>query len=557
MTTAAFQAWANRYDTIKVTTAEVTLRKISDGSSLTLYIASEGGQWDGLHNFEPYLKGGAAITHRAQQLANGASLVSYGDLVVVMESGPRVDPYATLSWADIQRDFIFEGGQVILRQGGPALAYADWPQTQCTMGRPSADGIEDTIPLFAASKKVVEAKIPPRKLALPATRQANHAYALGDTYAPPTPNGHYYEITVAGTSGASEPAYPTTDNQTAADGTATITCRTIPKSSQDKAIPLAWGWGLQAEPLLFDETNRRYYISDPQYGPLDDVPAVYVNGQAQSGNFTLSADKCILTFTSAVSGQVTVDFKGRRVAGVFKSLVGDLAQDILQALGSVATGDLDAPAFAAYSTAMPYPVGLYLTAEESIQTVLDSLQTGLLSTWGTTRDGRYTVLYWTPPSGTPALELTGLHIISGRVAPEERLYHQVKIKGERRWTTTSSPDASLGQDRQFWLQEQYTERLASDPAIKTAYPLAEETDVETHLHQPDDCATLAQAWLAMYGQERINLEITCKLQPLSVELGQVVRVTWDRHGLDQGRLFRVAGLEDDFMASEVTLTLWG
>lgn len=559
MTTAAYQAWANRYDTIKISTAEMTLRAISDGSPLTCFIATEGGQWDGLHNFEPYLKGGAAITHRAQQLANGASLVSYGDLVVVMEPGPRVDPPATKTWADLQRDYIFEGGDILLRQGGPDLAYADWAVVlKGTMGRPSGEGIEVSIPIFAASKAVVEAKIPTRKLVLPATRQANHAYALGDTYSPPTANGHYYEVTVAGTSGASEPAYPTIDNITAADGTATITCRTIPKSSQDKPIPLAWGWVLQAEPLLFDETNRRYYVHDPANGPIEDVLAIYVNGKPQSGNYTLSADKCILTFTSAVSGQVTLDIKGRRVGGVFVDKVGGIIQDILLTFGPIDPAELDAAAFAAYNTAMPFPVGLYLTTEETIQDALDSLQTGLLSTWGTTRDGTYTIQYWTPPSGDPVLELTGLHILSpGQRTPEERLYHQVTIKGERRWTTTSSPDASLGQDRQLWLQQPYTESVVSDPAIKSAYPLADETDIETHLHRPEDCATLGQAWLAMYGQERNNLEITCKLQPLSAEQGQPSRVTWNRYGLDEGWLSRVGGFEDDFMANEVTLTMWG
>lgn len=557
MTTAAYKIWAAKYDTIKVTTAEMTLRAVSDGSPLTLYIATEGGQWDGIHNYEPYLKGGAAITHRAQQLANGSSLISYGDLVVVMEPGPRVDPPAILTWPQIEAGYVFEGGALVLRQGGPDLAYADWAVAlQGTMGRPSGDGLERTVPGFARSKSVAETKLPLRKLSLPPTRQASHAYAVGDTYAPPAANGHYYEVTVAGISGAAEPTYPTTDNATVADGTCTVVCRTIPSSSKDKPIPLAWGWGLQAQPLLYDETNRRYYISDPAQGAIEAVLAVYVNGKPQSGNYTLSADNCILTFTSAISGQVTVDYKGRRVGGVFVERPGDFLQDVL-ALGGVASADLDAAALAAYNAAVSWPGQLYLTSEQSIQDVLDGLQTGLLSTWGTTRAGAYTALYWTPPSGPPDLELTGMHIISGTVSAEERLYHQVTIQGEQRLTTNSNPDSSLGQDRRIWLGEEFTARVASDDGIKTLYPLADTGEAETHLYRPDDCATLAQAWLAMYGQERMVLEVKCKLQPLSVEMGQVVRVTWDRYGLDAGRLFRVAGFVDDFVANEVTLTLWG
>jgi len=40
--------------------------------------------------------------------------------------------------------------------------------------------------------------------------QASRAYALGDKIIPTTPNGHHYQCTTAGTSGASEPAWPST-----------------------------------------------------------------------------------------------------------------------------------------------------------------------------------------------------------------------------------------------------------------------------------------------------------------------------------------------------------
>lgn len=45
------------------------------------------------------------------------------------------------------------------------------------------------------------------------------AYGLNDRRAPITRNGHIYLATTAGTSGASEPAWPTTINGTVVDGT--------------------------------------------------------------------------------------------------------------------------------------------------------------------------------------------------------------------------------------------------------------------------------------------------------------------------------------------------
>jgi len=46
---------------------------------------------------------------------------------------------------------------------------------------------------------------------------AAHAYSLGDWIVPTTSNGHYYECTTAGTSGASQPEWPT-NGTTVGDG---------------------------------------------------------------------------------------------------------------------------------------------------------------------------------------------------------------------------------------------------------------------------------------------------------------------------------------------------
>lgn len=57
--------------------------------------------------------------------------------------------------------------------------------------------------------------------------QASTAYALGDWVEPTTPNGFAYKATVAGTSSASEPTWPTTEGDTVVDGTVTWTAYAI------------------------------------------------------------------------------------------------------------------------------------------------------------------------------------------------------------------------------------------------------------------------------------------------------------------------------------------
>jgi hypothetical protein len=57
-----------------------------------------------------------------------------------------------------------------------------------------------------------------------ATRASSTAVALNAYLVPATPNGFYYRVSVAGTTGASVPTFPTVVGQTVVDGTATLMC---------------------------------------------------------------------------------------------------------------------------------------------------------------------------------------------------------------------------------------------------------------------------------------------------------------------------------------------
>ncbi len=54
--------------------------------------------------------------------------------------------------------------------------------------------------------------------------QALHAYAAGARVIPTTSNGYYYKVSIAGITGATEPAWPTTKNATVSNGAATFRC---------------------------------------------------------------------------------------------------------------------------------------------------------------------------------------------------------------------------------------------------------------------------------------------------------------------------------------------
>lgn len=98
----------------------------------------------------------------------------------------------------------------------------------------------------------------------PPKRLNSTAYGVGQQVVPNTLNGFIYEVTVAGTSGSSEPAYSTTLNATFADGTVTWIVKKADTAASNLRITLApsdssaltdWGLGLYDLELVNPYTN--------------------------------------------------------------------------------------------------------------------------------------------------------------------------------------------------------------------------------------------------------------------------------------------------------------
>ena len=96
--------------------------------------------------------------------------------------------------------------------------------------------------------------------------------------------------------------------------------------------------------------------------------------------------------------------------------------------------------------------------------------------------------------------------------------------------------------------------------MKNRYKLSGELRRDTLLVTQANADTEAARLLALYKERRDTFKVRARLSADEVEnidLGQVVRLTWPRYGLDGGRLFVVTGLRQDFERDAVEVTLWG
>lgn len=127
----------------------------------------------------------------------------------------------------------------------------------------------------------------------PSAWAVSTAYSLGDAVRPTTRNGYNYECTTAGTSGGSEPAWPTTPGGTVNDGTAVWTARTA-RQLADTAMA-----GTDFTHADGDTSGRKTSVSQKTGVPVD------ASGTADHVALLDTTAKRLLYVTTATSQTLT------------------------------------------------------------------------------------------------------------------------------------------------------------------------------------------------------------------------------------------------------------
>jgi formate dehydrogenase major subunit len=100
------------------------------------------------------------------------------------------------------------------------------------------------------------------------TWAASSSYSVGNLVMPITLNGYQYRCTVAGTSGGSEPVWPTTTNppNTVVDGTVTWQCifpNVYIRKPKKATLPTGPGTGLNDPDCVFQKLKEQYSVYTP------------------------------------------------------------------------------------------------------------------------------------------------------------------------------------------------------------------------------------------------------------------------------------------------------
>lgn len=359
-----------------------------------------------------------------------------------------------------------------------------------------------------------------------------------------TTSDHLYDYKVRAFDGSVYSGY---SNTARAD-----TNKEMPASTIGRPIPLCWGRCYNISPVQIRQiVPYVYQFHDPNYGPVQSIDAVYINGYtAPTAIYATSLTTATVTFSTIPWGPVTMDVQGRVASGTYLYKAADILKDMLLTFSSVTAAQVNTTAFTAHLSAVPYTIGIYITESQQLSVYMDALLNGLLSFYGIGPDNKWTIRQVLVPDALATADLTledNVNLFDWSTQALQDIYYRVTLQGVRNWTVNSNPSTSVTSERKAWLGEQYRQAYQEDPIVLSTWPLATESGPhETLLQSSTDLESAALVILQNYGTQRHTHRASTKTPGLRVKLGDVLALPRNKWGMGSGIVGAITGIQRQY-----------
>lgn len=359
--------------------------------------------------------------------------------------------------------------------------------------------------------------------------------------------------------------------------------------------PLLYGEQLNITPVSLDPSNLIYQVHD---GTIASVFNVYDKGvgltyqadttnlyagSTTSGSYRTDISRGLFQLGAQPAGQVTADVQGdadSALGGYVNTIGMIIVRGLLQRTRLDRTY-LQLTSFASFDFDVPGIAGCYIPASQSNpnsstasytgRQFLDDRVRGVGGYWFFLRNRQLKVQVLKDPSITES----GLNItasmcvdVSGAPGVQEMqmpttLYpptYSRRVNCQENNTVQTGTDVAgaVTPARLQFLLDQWRIAANTNTAIQIQYLRARNPDpINSDLQNTADAQVVADRLQALHGATRQMFQVVLKSIGLTIEMGQVVKLTYPRYGLSGGRSFRAFPISEDYMARTVTLVLWG
>lgn len=323
--------------------------------------------------------------------------------------------------------------------------------------------------------------------------------------------------------------------------------------NKDRLLPVLLGECHNIEPLLSDPANHEYIVHS---GAIERVIEVRDNGVPLS-NVTYYLGTGKFRLGNSPEGAITVSAQGaipytNTVAGAVKKLAtlyGTPTERFQEA-------ELDAANLAQFDLDHPQPVGLNFPDRANVLKSCQELAASVGAQVVVSRQGLLKLVKVQLPAPGVAVEIGLSDYETGSLTMRERteVIAGVRLGYCKNWTVQTSLNTGIPSEHKDLFAQEWLTVTSRDSAVASAYRLyAEPPQIDTLLLRGDNAQAEADRRLALWKTPRTVYSIEGYAHLLTLELGQAVRLTGERWGLNAGKPGMVIGLQRDWIAGRCTV----
>jgi hypothetical protein len=315
----------------------------------------------------------------------------------------------------------------------------------------------------------------------------------------------------------------------------------------DRLLPVCLGEVHNVEPLLVDKAALKYQVHD---GEIERIIEVRDNGVPVAHTASLSTGT--FTLSASPAGTITCSVQGAKLDGTYVNTTAKLVELLATEYGTdpFDSGDLDAANLAAFDTANPQPVGVYLQERENVLALCQQLVASVGGQAVMSADGKLQLIKLAVPVAGTAVTAANMAERSLRVAQRIPVVAAVKLGYCKCWTVQTGLDTGIPADHKALYALEWLTATASNASVAAAYKLTQEPQQQNTLMQVrEDAIAETARRLALWREQRTVWTYEGMPELLLEELGAFQTITHARFGFSEGVNAQIVSIERDWLGA--------
>jgi|GEM_PF-4860842 len=277
----------------------------------------------------------------------------------------------------------------------------------------------------------------------------------------------------------------------------------FPASNDGKVKPVVLGKAFNVESPVIDSVTHKRQVSDPAFGQINDVLAVYNNGVSVSFTKDLANNAYTPTVTPLENEVITADIEGVKDGGTLMTQHSEFITWILKTFAGYTDPEIDITGF---PTEDAYCL---ITGSKSVSAILDELTKSVLAIWQCTRLDTFKArLIEVPGTGSATFNETKQ---IGRLNWKEDgdVYYRIPYSYNQNNTKLTQLGTVGDVSKEIWLKSDSDKAAEEDLSIQSDYPDAKEApEIKTLFVAKSPAQAVAARALALYGELRRTCTVT-------------------------------------------------